>query len=141
MADVQVENGYTRIAHPILEALALAPFNAAQLKVLLALIRETYGWQQKDAAISYTRLEAATGLHRDTVRNALRSLIREGVVIVVREATFTEPAVYRLQKDPHKWGRYCTDSVMRIQVDTAQGVGQESHTPVGQESHTPVGQE
>jgi len=142
MPDVQVENGYTRIAHPILEALALAPFNAAQLKVLLALIRETYGWQQKDAALSYARLEAATGLHRDTVRHALRSLIREGVVIVVREATFSEPAVYRLQKDPHRWGRFSTHSVMtHVQVDDSQGVGQESHTPVGLESHTPVGQE
>lgn len=137
MPDVQVEHGYTRIAHPILEALALAPFNAAQLKVLLVVIRETYGWQQKDAAISYTRLEAATGLHRDTVRNALRSLIREGVVIVVREATFSEPAVYRLQKDPHRWGRFSTHSVMtHAQVDESQGVGQESHTPVGHGSHS-----
>src|SRR5690606_30974247 len=123
---------------PILEALALAPFNAAQLKVLLVLIRETYGWQQKDAAISYTRLEAATGLHRDTVRNALRTLIQEGVVIVVREATFTAPAVYRLQKDAQQWGRFRTHSVTPIEVDAAQGVCEESHTPVCGESHTPV---
>lgn len=106
MADVQLEHGHTRIAHPILEALALAPFNAAQLKVLMVVIRETYGWQRKDAPISLGAFTAATGSHKSTVQRALESLVSEGVVVVVAPATFTAPATYRLEKDPRRWGRF-----------------------------------
>lgn len=106
MADVQVEHGHTRIAHPIVEALALAPFNAAQLKVLMVVIRETYGWQRKDAPISLGAFTAATGSHKSTVQRALESLVSEGVVVVVAPATFTAPASYRLEKDPRRWGRF-----------------------------------
>lgn len=149
MADVQLEHGHTRIAHPILEALSLAPFNASQLKVALVVIRETYGWSRKEAPISQTQFQAATGLHRDTVKNALRELTGEGVVRVVREATFTDPAVYRLQKDPEEWGRFSTPTPSGDPEDAAQGGGQSSPTPGGQESPrgggaaspTPGGQE
>lgn len=106
MTDVQVEHGHTRIAHPILEAFALAPFNAAQLKVLMVIVRETYGWQRKDAPISLGAFAAATGAHKSTVQRALESLVSEGVVVVVAPATFTAPATYRLEKDPRRWGRF-----------------------------------
>jgi len=106
MTDVQVEHGHTRIAHPILEALALAPLTAAQLKVLTVVIRETYGWQRKDARISLSAFRAATGSHKSTVQRALEALTGEGVVIVVEPATFSAPATYRLEKDPRRWGRF-----------------------------------
>src|SRR5690606_3949932 len=106
MADVQLEHGHTRIAHPILEALALAPLTAAQLKVLMVLIRETYGWGRRDAQVSLGAFAAATGAHKTTVQRALQPLIDEGVVIVVEPATFSAPATYRLEKDARKWGRF-----------------------------------
>lgn len=129
MADVQLEHGHTRIAHPILEALALAPLTAAQLKVLMVLIRETYGWQRKDARISLGAFSAATGSHKSTVQRALEALTSEGVVIVVEPATFSAPATYRLEKDPRRWGRFAvtppslaaTSRPDGVQVAPAQG--------------------
>lgn len=129
MADVQLEHGHTRIAHPILEALALASFTAAQLKVLMVLIRETYGWQRKDARISLGAFSAATGSHKSTVQRALEALTGEGVVVVVEPATFSAPATYRLEKDPRRWGRFAvtppslaaTSEPDGVQVAPAQG--------------------
>src|SRR5690606_34939184 len=100
---VQVEDGYSRIAHPILEAMAAAGFAASQYAVLMVLIRETYGWGRKEAALSLADLERRTSLHRNTVHRAVTSLIAEGVMLVIRQASFGAPAVYQLQKDPRKW--------------------------------------
>src|SRR5690606_4503236 len=69
-------------------------------------VRETYGWQRKDAPISLGAFAAATGAHKSTVQRALESLVSEGVVLVVAPATFTAPATYRLEKDPRRWGRF-----------------------------------
>lgn len=103
---IQVEHGHSRIAHPILEAMAAAGFTAAQYAVLLVLVRETYGWSRRDAQVSLGAFITATRLHKTTVQRALQPLIDEGVTVVVEPATFSAPAVYRIQKDPRKWGKY-----------------------------------
>lgn len=47
MANPQIENGYTRIANELLEALLLANLSKRQLLVALAVIRQTYGFNRK----------------------------------------------------------------------------------------------
>jgi phage replication O-like protein O len=106
MADVQVEDGYTRVAHPILEALALAPFNASQQKLMLHVIRITYGWNRRDCELSYSAAAKATGLARSSVGAALGELVSEGVLEMISEPGFRTPASYRLRKDPRTWGRF-----------------------------------
>ena len=104
--DIQLEHGHVRIVNVVVEALALAPLNAGQLKVALAVIRRTWGWQRKDGDISTAELAEATGLARSTAAAALRDLVEAGVVLERRAPTFRSPGRYRMEKDPRKWGRF-----------------------------------
>jgi phage replication O-like protein O len=44
------------------------------LRVLLAIVRLTYGWQKVSDRISYTQLQKVTGLSREGVRQAVKEL-------------------------------------------------------------------
>lgn len=103
MKSVQLEHGHVRIANPIMEALALAPFTGAQFRVIMHLIRETYGWRRKDAEVSLTALCAGTSLSRSSASDALTSLVAADVVIQVQPPGFRTAGVYRVQKDPREW--------------------------------------
>lgn len=120
---VQKENGHSPIAHPILEGFAVAPFTSSQLRILLALVRQTYGWSRKEASVSYADFERLTGLPRKTVQRTVSSLTEAGVLVVVQPATGSTPTVYRLQKDPREWGSYAVESTSLVvtQGDPTQG--------------------
>lgn len=128
---VQKEHGHSPIAHPILEALALAPLAAGELKVVLVVIRETYGWSRKAAALSLGQLSTATGCHRNTVQRAVRVLLKEGVLLEVEPATFTGPATLALQKDPRQWGRYAVTPPALVDAPTHRPRGQSPRTGGG----------
>lgn len=74
MANPQLENGYTRIANELLEAIILFPFTGAQYKLILALIRKTYGFHKKEDVVSHGQYVAMTGLNRRTVQRELKKL-------------------------------------------------------------------
>lgn len=54
MADI--DDGYTRVANELLEAIASADLTARQLKVMLAYVRKTYGFNKKQIALPMSRL-------------------------------------------------------------------------------------
>lgn len=47
-----IDDGYTRFANELLEAIASADLTARQLKVMLAYVRKTYGFNKKTDRIS-----------------------------------------------------------------------------------------
>ncbi len=53
----------------------------AELKVLLVIIRKTFGWHKKRDRISITQLSEITGLLRETVIKATTSLQSKGIII------------------------------------------------------------
>ena len=54
MANPQLENGYTRIANEILEAMAKVKLSPTQYRVLFVVWRYTYGFSRKSADLSLT---------------------------------------------------------------------------------------
>ena len=48
----QLENGYTKIANELLEAIAAIRIPGEAMQVLLVIIRKTYGYCKKKDAIS-----------------------------------------------------------------------------------------
>ena len=91
----QLEHGHTRIANELLEALIRYPFNGGEYKILLAIIRLTYGWQRTERPIKQTDLAQATGLHLRYVHDVLMTLRQQGVLFRDRSA---RPHTYRLNK-------------------------------------------
>lgn len=70
-----IDDGYTRFANELLEAIASADLTARQLKVLLAYIRKTYGFNKKTDRIADEQIAQLTGLSRQNVNKAKKELI------------------------------------------------------------------
>lgn len=74
MADVQLENGYTKIANIILEALARQPLNGTQRRILDVVFRYTYGFNRKEHELSLTFISAATMCDKRQLQRELKEL-------------------------------------------------------------------
>ncbi|MDC9607185.1 replication protein [Xenorhabdus griffiniae] len=88
-----VDDGFTRIANELLESIASSDLTARQLKVMLAIIRKTYGFGKKSDRIADSQVAEITGLSRQNVNKAknelisMRFLIIDGNKIGVNKAT------------------------------------------------------
>lgn len=70
-----------RIANEYLDQLVQADLGRRDLKVIFAVIRETWGWGRKTAPMSHSRLGRLTGVYRSHVAAALQELIRRRFLI------------------------------------------------------------
>ncbi|MFM0724816.1 replication protein [Paraburkholderia strydomiana] len=57
-ASPQVEDGHIKIANELYDAVLNYPFTARQLKVLLAIVRKTYGFNKKRDDVSASQISA-----------------------------------------------------------------------------------
>jgi len=99
-ASPQLEHGYTRVANELLEAIVKYPFNATELKIVLIIIRKTYGWKKKKAVISHGAIaaEAKTGIRY--VKRTMKSLIQDKVILKEKQGFLN---VFGLNKDYKSW--------------------------------------
>ncbi len=79
-ASPQIENGFTRIANEIAEALMRTNISAYQGRVLWAIWRDTYGYQKKQDWISNSQLVEMTGLKKSHVSRTLSELFTRNMV-------------------------------------------------------------
>jgi phage replication O-like protein O len=103
MADVQIENGYTRIAHEILEEVSKRKFNATQLSVLMIVWRMTYGFKRKDHELSVNFFVQATGFSKRNIQEAVSSLIEARVLIETKQASFNQTRKIAFNKNYDEW--------------------------------------
>jgi len=101
----QLEDGHTRIANELLEALLAYPFHGGELKVLLAIIRLTYGWQTTSRPIKQRQLARLTGFDVRHIQRLLASLRRQGVLFRNRQS---HPHSYCLNKRYPGWQQHPT---------------------------------
>ena len=71
--DVQLENGYTKIANELLVAIYGTNFNATQLKIILCVIRYTYGFNRKSHELSIGFISKATGISKRYISEELNN--------------------------------------------------------------------
>lgn len=76
------DGGHTRIADELLDALIGYPLSKRQYKVVLAVIRKTYGYGKTEDDLSSTQLAGLTGLADSHCRAAVRELAALGVLRV-----------------------------------------------------------
>jgi phage replication O-like protein O len=103
VANPKLENGYTRIAHELLEQITLADFSAAEYKIIFAIIRQTYGYQKKSAAISRAQLSKLCGIHIRTTAKTLNRLIEEKVIIEISSPNFKKSREISINKNYVEW--------------------------------------
>lgn len=86
MAGPELSDGFTRVANEVIEEVAKHKFNGTQLRILLIVWRQTYGWRRKSAELSATYL--ATALQSDLrgVKKELNHLLDIKVLAVHKPA-------------------------------------------------------
>ncbi len=70
---------YTQTPNAIYDL--LPAMGEAELRVTLAVVRETFGWHRQEAPLSLADLERLTGLSRQGVINGVQAAIGRGVVV------------------------------------------------------------
>lgn len=80
----QLEDGHLRIANELYDAIVLYPFTARQLKVVMVIMRKTYGYNKKVDDVSASQIAAACGLHRSHVTTTLTVL--ESLNVITKSA-------------------------------------------------------
>ena len=110
-ASPQKENGYTPIAHSILEALSKQVISSDEWRILIVIFRKTYGWDKKEDCISLGQFSEATGIKRAHIPRIIRRLLSRNIIIrgvprsgnSVTRSGNTLNITYGLQKDFDSW--------------------------------------
>lgn len=97
MPNPQLENGHTKIANELLEAIYRINLGPYESRVLWCIIRKTYGWNKKVGKLSNSLIAEGTGLARPHVSRTLCQL-SERVII-----TRTGNSTVGLNKDYDQW--------------------------------------
>ncbi len=80
MASPQCEDGFTKIANELLDALIKTNFSGYQRRVLDTIIRKTYGFNKKEDYISYSQIIEMTDIRMPHVSRALKELKQRRIV-------------------------------------------------------------
>lgn len=102
------EDGFTRIANLLLEALALARLNGVQKGICLFLFRRTYGWNRSEDAVTLGEFAEACGSSRSYISRQLNDLINKNLI----RRTAYEPGktpVYSFVTQVAEWDPSCID--------------------------------
>lgn len=105
MANPSLKNGYTPIANELLEAVAACRLNGTQMRILLLLWRNSYGFHKDACALPLSYLVRATGANKSSVSRELSRLVKMRIVArtVSESAKITGTRCYRFLKDYTKW--------------------------------------
>lgn len=97
MASPQLEKGYTKICNELLEQLVATPLPDVEHRLLLFIIRKTYGYNKKSDKISLTQFEKALKRSRPVVSRGLKNLLLRNMVVRSHILAISP------QKDYEKW--------------------------------------
>lgn len=75
------EDGFMRVANELTDSLLMADLTARQLKVMLAIMRKTYGFNKTMDRLTNTQIAAMTGIHHTHICAAKRQLIERKFLI------------------------------------------------------------
>lgn len=122
-----MENGFTPIANEILEAAAGASLNGTQLRILLLLWRNSYGFHKKECPLPLSYLAKKLRGNKSTIARQIRRLEALGVVSSRQETCDGHtPKLYTFCKDYACWqcGAGAVDTPTHSLQISAGSVGQ-----------------
>lgn len=120
------DDGYTRIANELLESLSCCNLTVRQLRVMLAIIRKTYGFGKKVDRISDSQLADVSGLSRQNVNKAKKELISMNYLIL-------EGNKIGVNKEVSAWKNQSRDSVSNLKTKKVSNL--ETNDVSGLETH------
>ena len=77
---IQPKSGFTRMDNDLYEALIGAELSGRELRVALAIHRQTAGYNLESACIAASYIAQMSGIRREDVSRAISELLRQGVI-------------------------------------------------------------
>ncbi len=121
----QVEDGYTRIANELLEAILAFGFSLREQTVIFAIIRKTYGYGKKADDMSASQIAALCNMARSHVTATLGSLSCRNIIT---KTTGRFGSVIGIQKNHRLWisqdlfkGNFAGTDSVQGGTDSVQG--------------------
>ena len=102
MADPQLEKGYTRIANELLEAVCRTNLSGSELRILLYIIRRTYGFNRSYAEMPLSEISEAVGIRKNHISEALKRL-SANKIIELHPNKGTRPQTVSIVKNYEEW--------------------------------------
>lgn len=102
MSNPQCENGYTKIANEILDALCHIRINGEARQILDTIIRKTYGYHKKQDKISLSQFVITTGIKKPNICKAINKLRQMNLIIIIQKDN-GDINSYRFNKDFDTW--------------------------------------
>lgn len=81
MASPQLENGYTKIANEIFEALATVKMSGSEWQYVMCIFRKVYGFNKKEDWISNSQIVEMTTMEKERVSEAKTRLLARKIII------------------------------------------------------------
>jgi len=97
------KDSYTKLFNPILEAICKTEFTGRELRIVLFIIRATYGWNKKKFPLSKSYIAEGTGISTRNVSRIIKRLIERHILIEYGIDKKTRAKVYGLNKKYSKW--------------------------------------
>jgi phage replication O-like protein O len=102
VASPQCENGYTRIANELLEQIISRRIPGQELRVVLFILRKTYGFSKKSDQISYGQIGKAMGIPRTRAIMHVKNLVSKKILGSLNNGT-RQPLTMWINKDYSQW--------------------------------------
>lgn len=118
MANPQLHNGHTRIANEILNEIMKLNLNGTQFRIVLAIWRNTYGYQRKSHEMSTTYLAKEIDANRSQADRELKALVEQNI-ITVNGIGKKGARILSFQKNYKRWGKAREDlEIKKMIADT-----------------------
>lgn len=123
MANPQKENGYTAIANEIMDALIDIRLPGEAMRILLIIIRQTYGWNKKSDKISLTQFIEKTRMQKPNIIRALKRLEKMNMIVIKKDTGKTSE--YKLNKNHDLWSKGVSKQIP-VSKQTKSGINSDN---------------
>ena len=104
-ANPQVEDGYIQIANELMDAIISYPFKNSELKIVLVIIRKTYGWKKKKDRLSFSQISKLSRVSIRHTKRVIKSMVLDNVILKEKIANNN---ILGLNKDYYSWSLWKT---------------------------------
>jgi len=104
-ANPQVEDGYVQIANELMDAIISYPFKNSELKIVLTIIRKTYGWKKKKDRLSFSQISKLSRVSIRHTKRVIKNLVLDNVILKEKIANSN---ILGLNKDYYSWSLWKT---------------------------------
>lgn len=126
------EPNYTQTPNTFFDVVMPQIETMTELKVTLAIIRQTHGWGKDEDVLSLTQLQALTGMRRESVVDGIERALKRGS-IVRRPVGNTYAYAMKMVRKPDQKGRQGSPQTgpKMVRKPDTQKKEKESNTPSG----------